>query len=61
MTKVTLTVSETAKLIGVSQTTIYSMAREGQIPHVKVRGRILFHKDVIEAWLRGEYHQAKQA
>lgn len=54
MSKITLTVNETAELLGVSTTTIYTMAREGQIPHVRVRGRILFHRDTIEKWLRGE-------
>ncbi|AZS14568.1 helix-turn-helix domain-containing protein [Paenibacillus lutimineralis] len=61
MQRITLTVSEAAQLIGVSQTTVYAMAREGQIPHARVRNRILFHRDVIEAWLRGEHLQAKQA
>lgn len=63
MSKITLTVNETAELLGVSTTTIYNMAREGQIPHVRVRARILFHRDVIEAWLRGEQQPAvvKQA
>ena len=52
--KITLSVSETAQLIGVSTGTIYSMARLGEIPHVRVRGRILFNRHVIEAWTRGE-------
>jgi excisionase family DNA binding protein len=53
MTKVTLSVNEVAELIGVSTASIYTMAREGQIPHRKVRARILFHRDTIETWLRG--------
>lgn len=61
MAKITLTVAEAAELIGVSQTTVYTMAREKQIPHARVRGRILFHRDVIESWLRGELQQMKQA
>ena len=60
MPKITLTVQEAAHLIGVSTTTIYTMVREGQIPHVRVRGRILFHRDTIEKWLSGEL-QAAQA
>ncbi|MHA0855894.1 helix-turn-helix domain-containing protein [Paenibacillus sp. CMAA1364] len=54
MTKITLSVAETAQLIGVSTATIYTMARQNEIPHVKVRGRILFHRDMIEQWVRGE-------
>ncbi len=51
MQKITLTVNEAAKLIGVSTTTIYTMARLGEIPHVRVRGRILFHRETFEKWL----------
>lgn len=61
MQKITLTVNEAAELIGVSTTTIYTMARLGEIPHVRVRGRILFHRDSIEAWLRNGGVLAKQA
>ncbi|MGG4344962.1 helix-turn-helix domain-containing protein [Paenibacillus lautus] len=58
--KITLTVTETADLIGVSQTTVYTMAREKQIPHTRVRGRILFHREIIESWLRGDLQEIKQ-
>lgn len=61
MTKITLTVAEAAELIGVSQTTVYTMAREKQIPHTRVRGRILFHRDVLEIWLRGGLQEMNQA
>ncbi|WP_423804195.1 helix-turn-helix domain-containing protein [Paenibacillus macerans] len=56
-----MTVTETAELIGVHRNTVYNLVREGQIPYVRVRDRILFHRDVIEAWLRGETVHAKQA
>ncbi|WP_438351574.1 helix-turn-helix domain-containing protein [Paenibacillus sp. FA6] len=61
MQKITLTVIEVSELISVSTTTIYAMAREGQIPHIRIRGRILFHREVIEDWLRGEKSQVKLA
>ncbi|KUP23122.1 helix-turn-helix domain-containing protein [Paenibacillus sp. DMB5] len=48
----TLTVKEAAELIGVSTTTIYAMVRQGQIPATKVRARILFHRSLLEEWLR---------
>lgn len=51
MEKVTLTVSEVAELIGVSTTTIYTMTRSNEIPHKKVRGRIIFHRETIDKWL----------
>ncbi|AHN20285.1 helix-turn-helix domain-containing protein [Lysinibacillus varians] len=51
MEKITLSVNEVAGLIGVGKTTIYTMARQNEIPHKKVRGRILFHRQTIEDWL----------
>lgn len=54
MEKITLTVAETAELIGVSVSTIYVMARKNEIPHKKVRGRVLFHRPTVERWLSSE-------
>ncbi|WP_277587349.1 helix-turn-helix domain-containing protein [Psychrobacillus antarcticus] len=48
--RITLTVNEVAELLGVSIGTIYTMARLKEIPHKKIRGRILFHKETIEKW-----------
>ena len=59
MEKITLTVNEVATLIGVSDTTIYTMVRESEIPHKKVRGRILFHRGTIESWLSTEEEVAQ--
>lgn len=56
MQKITLTVAEVATMLGTSTNTIYTMVREGgQIPHFKVRAKILFNREVIEQWTRGEY------
>lgn len=51
MEKITLSVNEVAELIGVSITTIYTMVRQNEIPHKRVRGRIVFHRETIEKWL----------
>jgi excisionase family DNA binding protein len=59
--KIALNVSEAAKLIGVSQTTIYKMVNNGEIPHARVRSRIIFHKGVVEDWLRGNTLCVKEA
>lgn len=54
MEKITLTVNEVAELIGVSTATIYTMARLNEIPHKKIRGRVLFHRETIEKWFTNE-------
>lgn len=57
--KITMTPLEVSKLLGVSRATIYTMCRENQIPHFKVRGKILFNRDVIMSWTTGEYENKK--
>lgn len=60
MEKMTYSVNELAQLLGVGTTTIYTMARLNEIPHKKMRGRIVFHRPTIERWLAdgegGENH-----
>ncbi|PJO45205.1 excisionase [Lysinibacillus xylanilyticus] len=47
----TMSVDELADELQISNTTIYTMVRQNEIPHKKVRGRILFHRVTIEKWL----------
>ncbi|MFS0819035.1 MULTISPECIES: helix-turn-helix domain-containing protein [Lysinibacillus] len=49
--KMTMSVDELAEELQISNTTIYTMVRRNEIPHKKVRGRILFHRATIEEWL----------
>lgn len=46
-----------AEFLGVSQSTIYAGVREvgpSRIPHVKVRGRILFQQEKVVEWLENQ-------
>ncbi len=49
--KMTMSVDELAEELQISTTTIYTMVSQNEIPHKKVRGRILFHRSTIEKWL----------
>ncbi|WP_336636613.1 helix-turn-helix domain-containing protein [Lysinibacillus fusiformis] len=49
--KMTMSVDELAEELQISTSTIYTMVRQNEIPHKKVRGRILFHRPTIEEWL----------
>lgn len=51
MERITLDVTEIAKILGVSKTTIYTMVRNNEIPHKRIRGKITFHRETIENWL----------
>lgn len=62
MEKITLTPLEVSELLGVSRATVYTMVRENEIPHFKVRGKILFNRDVIVKWTQNELdHEAVEA
>jgi len=52
MERQTLSVREVAEYIGVHRDTVYALVREGEIPHVRLRQRILFRRESIDAWLQ---------
>ncbi|CAM4019230.1 helix-turn-helix domain-containing protein [Mesobacillus zeae] len=51
MQRKTITAQEAADYIGVHIDTIYTMVRQKQIPHVRVRRRILFNRETIDSWM----------
>ncbi|MDB5053942.1 MAG: binding domain protein excisionase family [Bacilli bacterium] len=51
MIQKTLTVTDVARLLGVSTVTIYILVRELKIPHFRVRSRILFRLESINEWI----------
>jgi excisionase family DNA binding protein len=51
--KAVFSVMELSDYLGVSTDCVYSMVRENQIPHVRVRRRILFHRHSIDSWIQG--------
>lgn len=58
--KIMLEVKELAGMMGVSTSTIYTMVRSGEIPHLRVRGKILFNRQVIEEWSKGTYQEVSK-
>lgn len=52
MQRKTLTTEEVADYIGVHRDTIYTMVRQKEIPHIRVRRRIFFLRETIDAWMR---------
>lgn len=50
--RITIDVKEASKLLGLSVNTIYTMARNNQIPHVKARSRYLFNPEVLKEWTK---------
>ena len=52
--RLTFTVEEAARLLGVSRALAYELVRDGEIPSLRLRRRIVIPRRVIDALLRGE-------
>lgn len=47
-----LTVDEVAEILTISKKTIYSMAKTGRIPSIRIGGAVRFDPAMIAQWLR---------
>lgn len=52
MPELLMTVRDVAKYLGLSERTIYSMIKYGEIPYIKVGGRYRFSRGKVEEWLQ---------
>lgn len=52
MQRKTMTAEEAAQYIGIHKETIYVMARKREIPHIRIRRRIFFSQETLDAWMR---------
>ncbi|KPH71568.1 helix-turn-helix domain-containing protein [Oceanobacillus caeni] len=52
MERRTMTVKEVATFLGVHSDTIYDLVRDEEIPHFRIRSKILFLPEVIEKWIQ---------
>jgi excisionase family DNA binding protein len=48
------TLEEASKYLRVHEQTIYKMARSGKLPGMKIGRSWRFHKDILDAMLKGE-------
>ena len=49
-----LTTKEVAALLRVKERKVYDMVAEGEIPHRRITGKLLFPRAALEAWLEGD-------
>lgn len=47
-----LTANEVAKILRLSTWQVYELARQGAIPHVRIRRLVRFRADAIDEWTR---------
>lgn len=59
MEKRTMTVKETAEYLGVHPDTIYLMAKEGELPHIRMRSKILFFQQAIDSWVADQQKRSQ--
>ena len=52
-----LTAKETATALGISNKTIYRLAKEGRIPYVRIHSSLRFRQADIDAWLESKSFQ----
>jgi excisionase family DNA binding protein len=60
MQRKTLTAQEVADYLGVHLETIYTMVRQKQIPHFRLRRRIFFSVETINEWMREQERKSLQ-
>ena len=60
MERKSMTVKEMASYLGVHLDTVYKMARANEIPHFRIRSKILFSKDTVDAWIEDQQVQSKE-
>jgi excisionase family DNA binding protein len=46
-----MTVKEAAPFLKISEWLLYDMVRKKQIPHFKIRSKIFFRREALEAWM----------
>ena len=56
-----MTVSEAAKVLGVSPTTAYRLVAARQIPVVELRGRVRVPRAALQEWLQAQKKEALKA
>lgn len=54
MTKLTLSISETADTLGVSRPTVYSLLHKSDFPAFKVGNRTLISRSGLERWIEAQ-------
>lgn len=51
----TVTVTEAARILGISRTTAYEAVRHGSLPSIRVRRRIVIPRSWLDEMLSGEH------
>ncbi len=59
VTRLAITVSEAASQLGIGRNTAYEAARRGEIPTVRIGGRILVPVSALDRLLEGTWEKSR--
>ncbi|CAH0122015.1 hypothetical protein PAE9249_04552 [Paenibacillus sp. CECT 9249] len=62
MQQATMTLEQFAKYAGISKDLAYALVKAGKVPYIRLgigRGRILFRKEAVDAWLASQEQQVR--
>lgn len=59
--RLAFTISETARALGISRDAAYQAAARGELPTIRLGGRILVSRDALERLLSIEQRQGSEA
>ncbi len=45
---------EAARALGISERTLFSLTRDGDVPHLRVGSAVLYPVDALRAWLAAQ-------
>jgi excisionase family DNA binding protein len=57
----TMTADEVAAFLGVDRKTVYAAANRNEIPHRRLRKRILFSRPALTLWLQGTCKRSSES
>jgi len=52
--KLTLNRREAAALLGIGEKLLWSKTKANRIPHVRIGGRVLYPREVLQRWLEDQ-------
>ena len=55
----TIEAREAAEIIGLSEWTVYDLARRREIPHIRLGRRVLFRRTTLLSWLSEREAQSR--
>jgi excisionase family DNA binding protein len=54
-----LKLTDLSKMLNIAKSTIYNYAKKGDIPYIKIGGKILFSEKAINEWMLANTHNVK--